>query len=338
MTPAAAVARRLAWAALVVWTALTLAFATNHLLPSDPARLVAGAQARPADVARVRAQLGLDRPLHVQYLRFFGRLVHLGPAPTGPRDEAHGTCGTLGPIHLDLGKSHQSRRAVAAILAERLPRTLALALAAVVLQGVLGTAGGAVAAATRRRALDRALVGAGAFGQAVPTFVLGLALQWVLAQELGVLPLDGFGETTGEHLAGLVLPALTLGLYGGAQYVRVVREGVREALAEDFVRTARAKGAGPARVVLGHALRVAAAPLVTLLGLDLGALVGGALVTESLFRWPGLGSLAVSAALDRDGPVLFGCVLVTAVGVVGATLLVDATQALLDPRARRAAD
>lgn len=327
--------RRLAWALLVVWATTTVTFFINNVLPSDPARMVAGPQARPKDVERVRQQLGLDRPVLEQYARFMKRLVHFGPAHFENKDPEHGTCANVWRAHFDLGKSYQQRRPVTTILGERLPRTLMLAIAAVLVQTLLGVITGLIAAVKRNTAIDTATVGASLVGISAPTFLIGLALQFVLAHRLRLLPLDGFGDTTAEHLVCIVLPALTLGIYGAAYYTRVVRDELIGAVKLDHVRTARAKGLPMWRVWIRHALRNALVPLVTLIGLDLGALVGGAIVTETLFRWPGLGALSVSALLDRDGPVIMGTVIVSSAAIVLANLVVDLSYALLDPRVRR---
>jgi peptide/nickel transport system permease protein len=327
--------RKLGWALFVIAAVASLTFLINNVLPSDPARMVAGPQARPADVARIRAQLGLDRPLLVQYGAFVRRLVHL--APGTPVETEHATCARLGPLHFDLGKSYQQRRPVVDILWERLPRTAVLALAGVLIQAFLGISAGVLAAWRHRRPLDQLLVGVGLVGISAPTFIVGLALQYVLARRLHLLPVDGFGHTTTEHALGLCLPALTLGLFGAAYSSRVVRDEMIGLLQMDYVRTARAKGASEAAVVLRHALRNALLPIVTMLGMDLGALVGGAIVTESLFRWPGLGQLSVTALLDRDGPLIVGTVIVSSTAIVLSNLAVDLLYGALDPRTRASA-
>ena len=328
--------RRLAWAVAVVWATVSLAFLVTNALPSDPARMVAGEQAPPAAVAKVRKELGLDRPLHVQYARFLRRLLHTGPATIEATDPVHGTCAGIGPFHLDLGRSYQQRRAVTTILAERAPRTLLLALAAALVQALLGVTAGVVAAANRRKATDRLAVFASLLGVSAPTFVIGLALQWLFAFKLRVFPVDGYGTTPAEHASSLVLPALTLGLFGAAYYARVVRDEMIGELSRDYIRTARAKGLSPLGATLRHALRNALMPIVTIFGLEVGTLVGGAIVTETVFRWPGLGSLSVNAMLDRDGPLIMGCVVVTSTVVVLSTVTVDLLYDVLDPRIRRA--
>lgn len=333
----ARLARRLAWALFVVWATVTIAFLVNHALPSDPARMVAGPQARPQDVARIRKELGLDRSLPVQYARFMTRLVHLGPAQgAGEREKEHSTCASVGwRLHADLGKSYQQRRPVVTILAERLPRTVMLGIAAALVQLILGVTAGVLAASKKKTALDHLAVSGSLIGTSAPTFVIGLFLQWLFAYRLGLLPLDGWGATVPEHLASVVLPALTLGIFGAAYYTRLVRDEMIGELGQDYVRTARAKGLSRSAVVVRHALRNAMMPIVTILGVDVGTLVGGAIVTESIFRWPGIGSLSVTAMLDRDGPVIMGCVILTSVAVVLSTIAVDFLYAILDPRVAR---
>lgn len=327
--------RRLAWSVFIVWSVVTLTFVVNNVIPSDPARMVAGQQARPKDVERIRAQLGLDRPLITQYGSFMRRLVHVGPRNPDAKDPAHGTCGTLLWFHLDFGKSYQQHRAVTTILGERLGRTIFLALAAVLVQVVVGVGFGVFAASKRGKLADHASVGASLLGISMPTFVLGLLLQFVLAHQLRLLPLDGYGTTFGEHLRSVILPALTLGISGAAYYTRFVRDELINLIKQDHVRTARAKGLGPIAIWTKHALRNALVPLVTLVGLDLGALVGGAIVTETLFRWPGVGALSVSSLLDRDGPVILATVVVTSTAIVLSNVLVDMSYRLLDPRVRK---
>jgi peptide/nickel transport system permease protein len=336
------VLRRLGWSAFVVWAVVSIAFAINTFLPGDPARMVAGVQARPADVARVRTQLGLDAPALVQYARFWRRLVHFGPPVVDPKgDPVHATCAVVLPLgstalHIDFGKSFQKRQPVVDLVATRLPRTFALALAGMLVQLLLGLGTGVLAAARRGSWLDRLLVGTSLLGISAPTFLIALVLQYVFARGLGWLPLDGFGTTLGDHARCLVLPALTLGVYGAAYYTRLVRDEMVGLLQQDWVRTARAKGVSTARVVLKHALRNALLPIATAVGLDFGVLMGGAVVTESVFRWPGLGELSVRALLDRDGPVILACVIVSSVAIVAANVLVDSLYARLDPRVRNA--
>ncbi|HKQ71822.1 MAG TPA: ABC transporter permease [Polyangiaceae bacterium] len=323
-----AFARRLLWSFFTIWAVVTLAFVINQKLPSDPARAIAGPQARPADVDRIRKQLGLDRPLATQYRIFMGRLVHL----RGEGD--HASCASLGPLHVDLGVSYQIRKPVVVVLGERLPRTFFLAIAAIFVQVVIGVGAGVAAAVRRNTLLDYGAVGLTLVGISAPTFLTGIFLQYVFAYQLGWLPLDGFGLSFGEHVVCIVLPALTLGIAGAAYYTRLVRDDMIDLLKQDFVRTARAKGVAPFGVVVKHALRNALMPIVTVIGLDFGTLVGGAIVTEKLFRWPGLGQLSVDAVFDRDAPIIMGTVIVSSTAIVLANLLVDLSYTLLDPRVR----
>ena len=325
---------RVAWALTVVWMVVTIAFVVDDVLPSDPARMVAGPQARPAEIEKVRAQLGLDAPLATRYARYMTRLVHVARAPSDADAKAHVTCAKLGPLHFDLGKSYVQRRAVVDVIGDRLPRSAWLAVCAVVVQSLVGVTLGTLAAARRRTRFDRATVALALAIASVPTFLAGLVLQFALAVRLHWLPLDGFGKTLGEHVAAIALPALTLGLCGAAYATRLAREEVGRALDEDFARTARAKGASGARVVVAHALRTALATIVTSAGVDLGALVGGAIVVETLFRWPGVGAASVNAMLDRDGPLVLGILIVTSTAVVVTNLVVDLAYAWIDPRVR----
>jgi peptide/nickel transport system permease protein len=300
---------------VVVWAVLTLTFVLQHTLPSDPARAMAGPQARPADVDQIRLQLGLDQPLWVQYGRYMGRLVRA-----------------------DLGESHQRGMPVADILKERIPNTAMLAGAAIFLQVLLGTVAGVIAALRRGTWLDHGTIALTLLGISAPTFLTGLVLQYWLAYRLQWLPFDGFGTTFGQQMQSMVLPAITLGLFGAAFYARFVRDEMLGILREDYIRTAMAKGLPPWRVLLVHGLRNALMPLLTIVGMDLGAMMGGAVVTEKLFRWPGIGSLTVDAVLAQDGPLIMGIVLVTSIAIVVANLIVDLLYALLDPRTRRPAD
>lgn len=328
------IASRLAWSLFTIWAVVTLAFFINNALPADPARAIAGPQARPADVARIRTQLGLDRPLWVQYGIFVRRLVHWHSGPTPAKDPEHSSCAALGPVHFDLGVSYQKRRPVVTLIAERLPRTLMLALAATFVQVLAGVVAGVVAAARRNTIIDYAAVSATLIGISAPVFVLGILLQYVLAYRLRLLPLDGFGQTAVEHARAIVLPALTLAIVEAAYYTRLVRDEMIVLLKQDFVRTARAKGASEWAVVVKHALRNALMPLVTVIGLDFGTLVGGAIVTEKMFRWPGLGQLSVDAVFDRDAPIIMGTVIVASTAIVLSNVLVDLSYAALDPRTR----
>lgn len=299
-------ARRAASAAVVVAGVLTLVFFLIHLTPGDPVEVMLGEHAAPADRAALRSSLGLDRPLGVQYADYVRRLARL-----------------------DLGVSLHSRRPIASLLAERIPATAALAGAALAVAAVLALGLGTLAAVRRGSAWDFGAMGFAMLGVSVPNFVLGPVLILVFSVWLGWLPVSGR-----EEPASIVLPALTLGTALAAILSRMVRSSLLEVLGEDYVRTARSKGAGGARVVFVHALRNAMLPVATLLGLQLGALLGGAVITEIVFAWPGVGQLTIDAIRQRDYPVLQACVLLVSLGYVAVNTLTDAVYAWLDPRIR----
>lgn len=299
-------ARRAASAAVVVAGVLTLVFFLIHLTPGDPVEVMLGEHAAPADRAALRSSLGLDRPLGVQYADYVRRLARL-----------------------DLGVSLHSRRPIASLLAERIPATAALAGAALAVAAVLALGLGTLAAVRRGSAWDFGAMGFAMLGVSVPNFVLGPVLILVFSVWLGWLPVSGR-----EAPASIVLPALTLGTALAAILSRMVRSSLLEVLGEDYVRTARSKGAGGARVVFVHALRNAMLPVATLLGLQLGALLGGAVITEIVFAWPGVGQLTIDAIRQRDYPVLQACVLLVSLGYVAVNTLTDAVYAWLDPRIR----
>jgi ABC-type dipeptide/oligopeptide/nickel transport system permease component len=301
-----ALASRLGTAALVVLGVCTLVFLLIHLVPGDPVEAMLGEGARPADRAALTAALGLDRPLGEQYLSYLARLARL-----------------------DLGRSFIYQRPVADLLAERLPATLILAAVALGLALLLAVPLGVLAACRRGRALDGVAMGFSLFGSSIPNFWLGPLLILVFSLWLGWTPVSGR-----EGAASLALPALTLGTSLAAILARMVRSSVLEVLGDDYIRTARAKGLSPAAVLWGHALRNAWLPVLTLVGLQLGGLLGGAVITETVFAWPGLGSLLVEAIQGRDYPVVQGCVLLVSLGYVLVNTGTDLIYAWADPRIR----
>lgn len=298
--------QRLGAALLVLFGAATLVFLLIHLVPGDPVEAMLGERARPADRAALRAALGLDAPLGAQYLDYLAGLARL-----------------------DLGTSLREPRAVAAILAERLPATLTLAAAALLIALAIGLPLGVAAARCRGGAVDSAAMGFSLLGIAVPNFWLGPLLILVFSLWLGWTPVSG-----DQGPASLVLPAVTLGTALAAVLARMVRGSVLEVLAEDYVRTARAKGLGEAAVLRRHALRNAWLPVLTLIGMQLGALLGGAVITETVFDWPGIGSLLVDAIRARDYPVVQGTVLLIAALYVLVNTLTDLAYEWVDPRVR----
>nr|VFJ57553.1 MAG: peptide/nickel transport system permease protein [Candidatus Kentron sp. DK] len=298
---------RLLSAAIVVLGVVCLVFLLIHLVPGDPVEVMLGESARPAEREALRAALGLDRPLGVQLARYLEGLVRL-----------------------DLGNSLHARRPVSEILAERIPATALLALAALFVAMVIALPLGAVAAMRKDSFWDRLAMGFSMLGISVPNFVMGPVLILVFSVGLGWFPVSGREAGT----LSLVLPAVTLGTALAALLARMVRAALLEVVGEDFMRTARAKGLSEYRVVVRHALPNAALPIVTVLGLQLGALLGGAVITETVFSWPGVGQLLIEAIGQRDYPVLQGCVLVIALCYVAINTLTDLLYGGLDPRIR----
>lgn len=328
-------ARRLGWALVVVALVAALGFVLTQLVPGDPARVLAGPHASPAELERVRALYELDGSPSRQLVRTYGRLVHRPPTQPGEPERArHASCVALGPVHVDLGRSVHYRKPVAALLSDKARRSLDLALGALLVQALVGLGLGLAAAARRDGPLDRAALGLSLALLCVPSFVVGLGLQRLLGHDLRWFPIDGDAGGGPLYLRSLALPALTLGLVGAGLFLRITRDEVVRALSSRFAITARAKGASRARILVRHALPVALVPMATLLLLDLGALAGGAIVTERIFRWPGLGSMMVEAVANRDGPLLVGLTIAASVFVALATLIVDALTWALDPRTR----
>jgi len=301
-----AILARLGAAALALWGVCTLVFLLIHLVPGDPVEVMLGEGASPADRGALRAGLGLDRPLGVQYLDYLGRLARL-----------------------DLGTSLHDQRPVTALLGERLVPTLELALAAFTLAVLIALPLGVLAAQRRGTWVDSGAMGFSLLGAAVPNFWLGPLLILVFSLGLGWTPVSGR-----EGWVSLILPALTLGTGLAAVLARMVRSSLLEVLAEDYVRTARAKGLPPLAVLWRHALRNAWLPILTLMGLQFGALLGGAVITETVFAWPGLGSLLVEAIQGRDYPVAQGCVLLISLTYVLVNGATDLAYGVLDPRIR----
>jgi peptide/nickel transport system permease protein len=305
------VLRRIAWSLLVAAFLVTATFAMTAAIPADPIKARLGQHATHEDVERMRARYCLDRGVVGQY-----------------------ACFVRGVVHGDLGDSIRTKEPVTDVLAARAWPTAQLALAAIALQLVLGVPLGVIAAARRGRWPDRAANLVGLVGQSAPTFVTGTILLYVLAYRFGWFPIAGYGEPGWDRLYHLVLPATTLATLGVAYYARVVRAEMIEVLGEDYIRTARAKGLSERAVIVRHALRNALGPLVTLVGLDLGVLLGGAVVTETIFAWPGLGREVLQAIWAVDLPVIVGVVLASALAIAVANLVVDVVYLWLDPRLR----
>jgi peptide/nickel transport system permease protein len=311
--------RRLLWSALVVWFVATSVFVIYFAVPRDVARLVAGSRANAQTLALVRTRLGLDQPVHVQYAQFLGRL-----------------------IRGDLGQSFLTQEPVATIVARDLPVTTSLAFGAAVLWLVLGVGAGVVAATRPRTRVDRVVTAVGLGFYSMPPFLVGQLLLFFLFFQLYRLGFHLFppgsyvalSESPLQWARFLVLPWLSIALVSAATYSRLTRGAMLDVMHEDYVRTARSKGLSERRVVLLHVLRSALTPVVSQFGIDIGSLMGGAIVTEVVFGLPGLGREAVQAIANQDLPIIMGITILSAALVVSANLAVDIAQALLDQRVR----
>ncbi len=297
---------RLFNAILVMFGVVCLVFLLLHLVPGDPVEMMLGESARPADRMALRTALGLDRPLLTQLGGYLGGL-----------------------LQLDLGTSFHTQRPIAAMLAERLPATAELAAASLLFAVVIALPLGVIAAIRKDRFADYGAMSFSLLGVSIPNFWMGPLLILVFSLWLGWTPVSGR-----EGAASLILPAITLGTALAAILARMVRSSLLEVLGEEYVRTARAKGLGESAVIWRHALRNAWLPVITLLGLQLGALLGGAVITETVFSWPGIGSLLVESIQRRDYPVVQGCVLLISLTYVLVNTLTDLVYGWVDPRIR----
>jgi peptide/nickel transport system permease protein len=299
-------AHRLASAVLVVFGVATIVFLLIHMIPGDPVAIMLGESASTADREALRVALGLHLPLGAQFMDYLGGL-----------------------LQFDLGTSIHSRRPVADLLLERLPATGLLAATTLAITLVLAMPLGLLAAVRRNSFWDTGAMGFSMLGVSIPNFWLGPLLILVFALWLGWFPVSGR-----RGFASVVLPALTLATGLVAVLSRMVRSSMLEVLGEDYMRTARAKGLPPRRIILQHGLRNALLPVTTLLGLQLGALLAGAVVTETVFSWPGVGLLTIESIQARDYPVVQACVLLISLVYVCVNLLTDLVYAWIDPRIR----
>ena len=306
------VVRRLLLMVPVAFLVSVAVFMLIHLTPGDPAVIILGDSYNPQAAAQIRQQLGLNRPLPEQYLVFANRVVHG-----------------------DLGRSLRTNLPVTTAIGERLPATLELGLAALIWSVIVAIPLGTLAALRRGTALDMVASAFTVAGVSVPNFVLGIALILVLGLAFRLLPTSGyaaFSDDPGQNLRRLIMPALALGTAGAAINMRFTRSSMIDVLRQDYIRTARAKGADWLRVVNRHALKNALIPVVTVIGLQVGAILEGALVTETVFSWPGVGKLAVDSIFSKDYTIVQGIVLLSALSYMLANLVVDLVYAYLDPR------
>jgi peptide/nickel transport system permease protein len=301
---AAYLARRLIQSALILLGVSLITFFLLFVLPADPVRQIAGRSATPQTVENIRTQLGLDQPFIVQYARYLGGLMQG-----------------------DMGRSYLQKTEVASLIAARLPATLLLMAAAITCELILGLGMGIAAALMRGRVGDQALMMASFVTVSAPQFVVSLLMLYVFAVRLGWFPIGGYGT-----FAHLVLPAVTLGLLGSGWYARMVRSSMIDVLRADYIRTARAKGLPRHRVILRHALPNAILPVIAMIGIDIGVFMGGIVVVESVFGWPGIGQLAWQAIQRIDIPIIMGVTLVSACAIVLGNLVADLITPLIDPR------
>lgn len=298
--------RRLIQAALILLGVSLVTFFLLYLLPADPVRQIAGRSATVQTVQNIREQLGLDQPFVVQYWRYLSGLVQG-----------------------DLGRSYLQKSEVAVLIWARLPATLLLMAGAISCELLLGLTMGIVAALRRGSMTDQTLMIASFVGVSAPQFVVGLLLLYVFAVKLGWFPIGGYG--TFRHL---VLPSLTLGILGSGWYSRMMRSSMIDVLRQDYIRTARAKGLARRRVIFRHALPNAILPIIAMIGIDIGIFMGGIVVVESVFGWPGIGQLAWQAIQRVDIPIIMGVTLVSACAIVLGNLLADLVTPFIDPRIR----
>ncbi len=300
------IARRLFYSIFVLVGVSVVVFLTLQLIPGDPVIALAGENASPQVIEQIRTELGLDQPVPVQYLRWLERL-----------------------LHGSLGTSIRTHREVIVEICDRLPYTMVLALSAVLLSTTLGILMGVLAAIHHGRLGDYLTMGFAIVGLSVPNFWIALLMIMFFALYLHVLPVMGAASWQ-----NLIMPAVALSLHTAAQEARVTRASMLEVLGQDYIRTARAKGLAERTTIFRHALKNALIPVTTMIGIQFGQLMGGAVIMESIFAWPGIGRLALQSVLGRDFPVIQGTVLFVAVIFLLSNLVVDILYASLDPRIR----
>lgn len=296
--------RRLIQSLLILLGVSIVTFALLYLLPADPVRQIAGRSATPETVENIRRQLGLDQPFVVQYWRYLMNLL------SG-----------------DLGRSYIQRSQVTELILARLPASLLLMAGAIACEVAIGLTMGLVAAVKRGTATDQTLMLSSFVGVSAPQFVVGLLLLYVFAVQLGWFPIGGYG--TWRHL---VLPSLTLGVLGAGWYSRMMRSSMIDVLRQDYIRTARAKGLARRAILFRHALPNAILPVIAMIGIDIGLFMGGIVVVESVFGWPGIGQLAWQAIQRVDIPIIMGVTLVSACAIVIGNLMADIVAPFIDPR------
>ena len=298
--------KRIFTAFVVLLGVSTMVFLLIHLVPGDPVQAMLGEAAQPADLESMRIALGLHQPLYQQWLGFMNDL-----------------------LHLDLGESFYSRRDISLLLLERLGPTVLLAMASILMAIFIAAPLGILAAMNKDSYWDSLAMGFSTLGIAIPNFWMGPLLILVFSIGLGWLPVSG-----SAGISSLILPAITLGTAMAALLSRMIRSSLLEVLTEEYITAARARGLSPARIILHHAMPNAALPVITVLGIQLGGLLAGAVITETIFSWPGVGQLTIESIQRRDYPVVQACILLISFSYVLVNLLTDLFYVVLDPRVR----
>lgn len=299
-------ARRLVQSALILLGVAAITFVLLYALPADPARMLAGRSATAQTVASIRHELGLDQPLLLQFWHYLSGL-----------------------LQGNLGRSYAQKTEVWTLIAARLPATLTLMAAGILVEVVLGLILGTIAAIYRGGAIDRLVMMAAFVGVSAPQFVVALLLLYLFAVTLGWFPMSGYGS-----FAHIVLPAVTLGVLGAGWYARMVRSAMIDVLNQDYIRTARAKGLSSSRIILRHAMPNAILPVIAMIGIDIGQFMGGVVVVEAVYGWPGIGQLAWQAIQQIDIPIIMGVTLTSALAIITGNLLADLIAPVIDPRIR----
>lgn len=315
------IGRRLAVSVLLLFIVTTLVFLFVHMMPGDPVLTMLGVDSNPnpETVERIRKELGLDQPLFIQYTEYL-----------------------KGILRLDLGKSYSEKIPVAEAIASRFPRTMELAFVSLILACLVGIPLGIIAAVKRGKFTDLFLTTAASIGTSIPVYVMGYILVVVFALNLFELPFPtlpasgftAFSKNPGLHIQKIILPAITLALGVSASIMRTTRSAMLDAMGAEFVRPLRAKGLSGGKIIKKHVIRNAMIPVVTIIGLQLGNLIGGTVLCETVFNWPGVASLLVKAINHRDYPLIQGCVLLISVVYIFTNMIVDIIYGILDPRVR----
>jgi peptide/nickel transport system permease protein len=303
---AAYLVRRVLFSMFILWGVITIVFIVLRLIPADPAQLILGSDATQAEVAALRAQMGLDQPIYAQYAAYWADL-----------------------IRLDFGDSYRLQRDAMTLVLERLPATLELAFASLAFALILGLPAGVIAALNVNKIPDRVVSVVSLLAQSLPSFWVGIVFILIFARVMQVLPSGGTGS-----FAHLVLPAITLALPFLAILTRMTRSGLLEVIHEGYIQTARSKGLSERLVIFPHAMRNALIPIVTIVGLQFGQLLGGAVIVETVFSWPGVGRMLIDSISQRDYNLVQAAIILIATGFVTINLIVDLLYGYLDPRVR----